>query len=152
MNSLDIAKHLHFTQMECGFEDTIPTADEIFASQKLFKVSKASDISYFNELHTYETLDFHDDYDEITYEEEIIDDEYSSDEDENIDDYDENQYSEIQNNFRLKEMQWTVGWGDEHPNKRIASINRRLRKFKYMYYITRFRQYIHMNGTRSEKR
>jgi hypothetical protein len=44
-----------------------------------------------------------------------------------------------------------VEWADQHPNKRIASIKRRFRKVKYMYYITRFRQYIQMNGTRSEK-
>ncbi|CAF2732337.1 unnamed protein product, partial [Rotaria sp. Silwood2] len=85
--------------MKCGFEDTIPTADETFASQQLFKILKAFDNSYFNELHAYQTLDFHDEYDEITDEEESTDDEHSSDEEEGIDDYDENQSSEIQNNF-----------------------------------------------------
>jgi len=34
MNLLNIAKYLlHLAQMEFGFEDTIPNADEIFASQ-----------------------------------------------------------------------------------------------------------------------
>jgi predicted transcriptional regulator len=143
--------------MEFGFEDSITTADEIFASQQLFTILKAFDNSYFNELHAYQTLDFHDEYDEITDEEESTgdgqssDDEESTDEEENIDDYDENQSSEIQNNFTLEEMQRIVEWVDQHPNKRIASIKRRFRKVKYMYYITRFRQYIQMNGTRSEK-
>ncbi|CAF4208757.1 unnamed protein product [Rotaria sp. Silwood2] len=94
--------------MKCGFEDTIPTADETFASQQLFKILKAFDNSYFNELHAYQTLDFHDEYDEITDEEESTDDEHSSDEEEGIDDYDENQSSEIQNNFTLEAVLDTI--------------------------------------------
>ncbi len=52
--------------MEFGFEDTIPNADEVFASQQLFKILKTFEDSYFNELHTYQTLDFHYEYDEMT--------------------------------------------------------------------------------------
>jgi hypothetical protein len=67
MNLVNIAKHLlHLTQMEFGFEDTIPNADEVFASQQLFKILKTFEDSYFNELHTYQTLDFHYEYDEMT--------------------------------------------------------------------------------------
>jgi hypothetical protein len=85
-------KHLlHLIQIEFCFEDTIPSVDEIFASQQLFKILKTFKNSYFNELYTYQTLDFHDEYDETTNEEESTDDGESSDEEENIDDYDENQ-------------------------------------------------------------
>jgi hypothetical protein len=105
MNLLNIAKHLlHLTQMEFCFEDTIPSADGIFASKQLFKILKTFEDSYFNELDTYATLDFHDEYDETTDEEESTDEGESSDEEENIDDYDENQSSEIQNNFTLEEI------------------------------------------------
>ncbi len=67
MNLVNIAKHLlHLAQTEFGFEDTIPNADEVFASQQLFKLLKTFENSYFNELHSYQTLDFHDEYDEMT--------------------------------------------------------------------------------------
>ena len=71
---LNIAKHLlHLTQIEFGFEDTKPTADEIFASQQFFKILKTFQDSYFNELHSYQTLDFHDEYDAMTDDEDIDD-------------------------------------------------------------------------------
>lgn len=152
MNLVNIAKHLlHLTQMEFGFEDTTPNADEVFASQQLFKILKTFEDSYFNELHTYQTLDFHDEYDEMTDEEESTDEDESNDEEENIADYDENQSLEIRNNFTLEEMQEIVEWVDQHPNYKLASIKQRFRKVKYMYYITRFREYIQTNGTRLEK-
>jgi len=67
MNLVNIAKHLlHLGQMEFGFEDSTITADEIFASQQLFQILKTFKDSYFNELNTYPTLDFHDEYDETT--------------------------------------------------------------------------------------
>ena len=137
--------------MEFGFEDIIPSADEIFASQQLFKILKTFKDSDFNELHTYQTRDFHAEYDEITEKEESTDDEESNDEQENIDDYDENQSLEIRNNFTLEEMQTIVEWVDQHPNYKLASIKQRFQKVKYMYYITRFREYIRTNGTRLEK-
>ena len=98
MNLLNIAKHLlYLTQMEFAFEDTKPSADEIFASQQLFKILKTFKDSYFNELHSYQTLDFHDEYDAMTDEEESTDE-------------DENQSSEFQNNFTLEGMQHIVEW------------------------------------------
>jgi hypothetical protein len=48
-------------------------------------------------------------------------------------------------------MQEIVEWVDQHPNYKLASIKCRFRKVKYMYYITRFREYIQKNGTRLEK-
>ena len=64
----------------------------------MVKILKTFKHSYFNELHSYQILDFHDEYDVMTNEEE------STDEEEDIDDYDENQSSEFQNNFTLEEM------------------------------------------------
>jgi hypothetical protein len=69
--------------MEFGFEDTILNADEVFASQQLFKIFKTFEDSYFNELHAYQTLDFHDEYDEMTDEEESTDEDESNDEEVN---------------------------------------------------------------------
>ena len=129
MNLVNIAKHLlHLTQMEFSFEDTIPNADEVFASQQLFKILKTFEDSYFNELHSYQTLDFHGEYDEMTDEEESTDEDESNDEEENIVGYDENQSLEIENNFTLEEMQEIVEWVDQHPNYKLASIKQRFPK------------------------
>ncbi|CAF4492207.1 unnamed protein product [Rotaria sp. Silwood2] len=99
MNFVNIAKHLfHLTQLECCFEDSPTSADEIFASQQLFEILKTFKDDYFHELYTYQSLDFHDEYDETTDEEE------STDEEDNIGDYDENESLEIQTNFTLEEM------------------------------------------------
>lgn len=123
----------------------------------MFEILKAFKDSHFNELHTYESLDFHDEYDETTVEEdnadeeESINEEESTDEEQNIDDYDESQHLDIQNNFTLEEMEDIVAWVDQHPNYKIASIKNRFRKVKHMRYIKRFREYIKTNGTRSEK-
>jgi len=158
MNLVNIAKHLlHLTQMEFHFQNSTTSEDEILASQQLFEILKTFKDSYFNELHTYESLDFHDEYDEMTDEgdsadeEESIDEEEFTDEEHNTDDYDESQYLDIQNNFTLEEMEDIVEWVDQHPNYKIASIKNRFRKVKHMRYIKRFREYIKANGTRSEK-
>ncbi|CAF2535700.1 unnamed protein product [Rotaria sp. Silwood2] len=82
--------------MEFSFKDPITTADEIFASQQLFEILKTLKDSYFNELHTYKSLDFLDEYDEVT------DKEDSADEEESVDDYDENQYLDVENNFYIR--------------------------------------------------
>jgi hypothetical protein len=126
-------------------------ADEIVASQQLFEILKSFKDSCFSELYTDQTLDFHDEYDEMTDEEDSTNEEESTDEEKNIDDYDENQYSDIQNNFTLEEMEDIVEWVDQHPNYKIASIKHQFRKVKYMYYITRFREYIKTNGTKLQK-
>ncbi|CAF3859532.1 unnamed protein product, partial [Rotaria sordida] len=145
MNLINIAKHLlHLTQLEFCSEDSPTSADEIFVSQQLFEILKTFKDGYFHELYTYQSLDFHDEYDEITDEEE-------STNEENIGDYDENESLEIQTNFTLEEMEKIVEWVDEHPNYKFASIKNRFRKVKHMYYIARFREYIKKNGTRLEK-
>jgi hypothetical protein len=151
MNLVNIAKHLHLTQMEFHFENSTTSEDEVLASQQLFEILKTFKDSYFNELHTYQSLDFHDEYDEMTDEGDSTDEEESTDEEQNIDDYDESQYLNIQNNFTLEEMEDIVEWVDQHPNYKIASIKNRFRKVKDMCYIKRFREYIKANGTRSEK-
>ncbi|CAF4721182.1 unnamed protein product, partial [Rotaria sp. Silwood1] len=115
MNLVNIAKHLlYLTQSEFDCKNSTPNDDEIFASQKLFEILKSFKDSYFNELHSYQSLDFHDEYDETT------DEETSIDEEEKIDDYDENQYLNIRNNFTLEEMENIVEWVDQHPNRKFA--------------------------------
>ncbi|CAF4673608.1 unnamed protein product, partial [Rotaria sp. Silwood2] len=101
------------------------TADEIFASQQLFEILKTFKDSYFNELYTYQSLDFHDKYDEVSDEENRADENESTDEEENIDGYDENQYLNIQNSFTLDEMESIVEWVDQHPNYKFVSIKQR---------------------------
>ncbi|CAF4123095.1 unnamed protein product [Rotaria sordida] len=83
MNLLNIAKHLlYLAQTEYGARNsTTATTDEIFPAERLFEVLKSFKDSYFSELHTYDTLEFDDEYDEITDEEE---------DDNEVDDYDEN--------------------------------------------------------------
>ncbi|CAF3473549.1 unnamed protein product, partial [Rotaria sp. Silwood2] len=135
----------------CVLLSSVTNADEIFASQQLFEILKTFIDSCFNELHTYQSLNFPDDYDEVTDEEDSADEKESIDEEEHIDDYDENQYLGIQNNFTLEEMENIVEWVDQHPTYKFASIRQRFRKVKYMHYITRYREYIKTNGTRLEK-
>ncbi|CAF1323221.1 unnamed protein product [Didymodactylos carnosus] len=131
MNLVNIAKHLlHLTKMEFGSEDSTTSADEIFASQQLFEILKSFKDSCFSESYTDQTLDFHDEYDEIMDEEDITDEEESNDEEENIVDYDENQSSDIQDNFTLEEMEDIVEWVDQHPNYKIATIKHYFRKVK----------------------
>jgi hypothetical protein len=48
-------------------------------------------------------------------------------------------------------MEDIMEWVDQHPNYKIATIKHYFRRIKYMYYITRFREYIKMNGTRLDK-
>ncbi|CAF1102379.1 unnamed protein product [Didymodactylos carnosus] len=152
MNLVNIAKHLlYLTQSEFDFKYSTPSDDEIYASQQLFKILKSFKDSYFNELYTYESLDFNDEYDKTTDEEDTTDEEESSDEEENITDYDDNQYSNIRNHFTLEEMEKIVEWADQHPNCKLATIAHRFRKVKSMNYIPRFREYINKNGTRLEK-
>jgi hypothetical protein len=51
MNLLNIAKHLlHLAQTEYGYENSVITADEIFASKQLFEILKSFKDSYFSEL------------------------------------------------------------------------------------------------------
>jgi hypothetical protein len=80
------------------------------ASQQLCGCLKTFKDSYFNELHTYQTFDFHDGYDEMTDAGDSTDEKESTDEEQNIDDYDENQYLDIQNNFTFGEMEDIVEW------------------------------------------
>ncbi|CAF4842507.1 unnamed protein product, partial [Rotaria sp. Silwood2] len=91
MNLSKIAKHLQYlTKNEYGYENSATTTDEIFAAERLFEVLKSFKSSYFNELNTYDTLEFDDEYDEMT------DDEENDDE---IDDCNENVHSDIKNRF-----------------------------------------------------
>jgi len=142
MNLLNIAKHLLYLA-ETGYtsENSATTADEIFAAERLFEILKSFKDSYFNELYSYDTLEFEDEFDEMT-------DEEDGDE---IDDYNENEYSDLKSSFTLEEMEKIIEWVDQHLNAGFATISCRFRKVKYMHYIPRFRQYIENNGTRLEK-
>ena len=67
MNLINIAKDLlYLTQMEFHFENSTTGGDEILASQQLLEILKTLKDSYFNELHTYQPLDYCDKYDEVT--------------------------------------------------------------------------------------
>ncbi|CAF0972109.1 unnamed protein product [Rotaria sordida] len=139
MNLLNIAKHLlHLAQTEFGSGNFATTTDESFAAEQLFKVLKSFKDSYFSELYTYDSLEFEDEYAEM------IDEEESDDE---MDDYDENNHSGLQNCFTLEEMENIIVWIDQHPNARLATISHYFKKIKSMTYIERFRKYIENNGT-----
>ena len=142
MKLLNVAKYLlHLAQSEYGSGNSATTADEIFVAERLFEVLKSFKDSYFNELYTYDTLEFDDEYDEIT-------DEENDNED---DDYNENDQPDLKNHFTLEEMEMIIEWIDQHPNARFSTISNRFRKIKSMNYITRFREYIANNGTKYEK-
>ncbi|CAF1397795.1 unnamed protein product [Rotaria sp. Silwood1] len=140
MNLLNITKHLfHLAQTEYGFENSTTTTDEIFTAERLFEVLKSFKDSYFNELYTYDTLEFEDEYDEIT------------DEKESDDEIDENDQFYLKKRFTPEEMENIIEWVDQHPNARFATISNQFRKIKHRNYITRFREYIENDGTRLEK-
>ncbi|CAF4331005.1 unnamed protein product, partial [Rotaria sordida] len=138
------------------------TTGEIFIAERLFEVLKSFKDSYFSELYIYDSLEFEDEYDETTEEEdsndettgeednsgETIDEAKSDDE---MDDYNENEHSDLRNRFTLDEMKKIIEWVDQHPNVRFATLSHRFKKVKHRNYITRFREYIENNGTRIEK-
>ncbi len=80
------------TQNKYESENLATTADEIFTAKRLFEVLNSFKDSYFSELYTYDVLDFADEYDEITDKEES---------DDNINDYNKNEHSGVQNQFIL---------------------------------------------------
>jgi len=96
----------------------------------------------------YQTLDFDDEYDEITDEEESTDEGETIDD---TDDFDENEQRNIYNYFTLEEMEAIIEWVDQNPNYKFATIKHRFQKVKQSYYISRFREYIKKNGTRFGK-
>jgi len=157
MNLLNIVKNLlYLTQTEYGYEHSAITTDEIFASKQLFEVLKSFKDSYFSELHSYDTLELADEYDELTDDEESNDKyeettDQGEDSDNEADDYNENEHCDIKNHFTLEEMENIIEWVDEHPNARFATISHRFRKIKSMKYISRFRKYIENTGTKLEK-
>ncbi|CAF1364342.1 unnamed protein product [Rotaria sp. Silwood1] len=111
MNLLNIVKHLfHLAQTEYGFENSTTTIDEIFTAERLFEVLKSFKNSYFNELYTYDTLEFEDEYDEITDEEES--DDKIIDEEESDNEIDENDQFYLKNHFTLEEMENIIEWVD----------------------------------------
>ncbi|CAF1096711.1 unnamed protein product [Rotaria sordida] len=74
MNLLNIAKHLvYLTQIEDEYKHSPITTDEICASKQLFELLKSFKDSYSSEIHTYDTLELADEYDELTDDEETDD-------------------------------------------------------------------------------
>ncbi|CAF3352789.1 unnamed protein product [Rotaria socialis] len=143
MNALNIAKHLlYLTQTEYGSENYATTVDEIFTVERLFEVLKSFKDSYISELYTYDPLEYEDEHDDMTDEEET---------DDEIDDYNENEYSDIKDHFTLEEMENIIECVDQHSNARFATISHRFMKINSINYITRFTKYIEKNGTRLEK-
>ncbi|CAF2909990.1 unnamed protein product [Rotaria sp. Silwood2] len=123
MNLVNITKHLlYLTKTEFGSANSVTSADEFFAAQQLFEVLKAFKDSYFSEFHTYETLEFDDEYDEITDEEESDDESDTYDENDETDDYDKNQQIDIRSHFTLEEMKNIIEWIDQHPHYSFSGI------------------------------
>ncbi|CAF1264499.1 unnamed protein product [Rotaria magnacalcarata] len=133
---------LYLTEREFSDENSGTSADEIAASEQLFEVLKSFKDSHFSVLDVYQTLDFGDEYDETTDEEETIDD---------TDDLNENQRRNIHNHFTLEEMEEIIEWVDQHPNYKFSTIIHKFQKVKYPIYISTFREYIRNNGTIFEK-
>ena len=114
MNLLNIAKHLlYLAETEYTSDNSATTADEIFAAEQLLEILKSFKDSYFNELYSYDTLEFEDEFDEMT-------DEEDGDE---TDDYNENEYSDLKSSFTLEEMKKIMEWVDQHPNAGFATIS-----------------------------
>ena len=93
-------------------------------------------------MYSYETLDFNDEFDDLS------DEEGSNSEDE---DYDKNQHLGISSTFPVEEMENIIEWVDEYSSYRFSTIQHRFRKIKSINYISMLRQYIERNGTMFEK-
>ena len=146
MNLVNITEHLHhLAREEYGLSNATTSDIEIRAARQLFQVLKTFENSHFNELYTYQSLEFSDEFDEN------FDSEESSDEKSENSDDDETEDAEIRSNFTLEEMKSVVDWVDEHPNYSSSTIFHRFRKLRSIKYIQRFREYIERNGTRIEK-
>ena len=141
---MNIVQHLlDLTKAEFDSEaEATPATDEIFASQQLFEIFKAFKNSYFGELHSFHSLEFANEYDDI------IDEEQSNDESDN---FEEDQDPDIGNHFTLEDMENIIEWVDQHPNYTVASILNRFRKIKSMPYIERFRKYTSQHGSKHKK-
>ena len=97
MSLVNVANYLvHLAENNFGSANDITTSDKIFAAQQLFEILKSYRSSCFNELYSYETLDFSDEFDDLS------DEERSNFEDEN---YDKNQHLEISSNFMVEEKE-----------------------------------------------
>lgn len=79
----------------------------------------------------YAILEFDDEHEEMTDTEESDDD---------IENYNKNEHSDVQNQFTLEEIKNIIEWIDQHPNSKFKTISNRFRKGKPIKYITRFRQ------------
>jgi len=146
MNLVNITKHLYqLAQKEYGLPNETTSDVEMHAAEQLFHVLKAFENSHFNELSTYQSLDFDDEFDENPDSEESNDENETSFEDDEIED------TEIRRNFTLEEIKKVVDWVEQHPNYSSSTILHRFRKIRSMHYIPRFREYIEKNGTRIEK-
>ena len=122
---MNIVEHsLGSTKAEFGFEaKTTLISDEIFASQQLFEILRTLKDSYVSELHSYHSLEFTDEYDDM------VDEEQSNDE---SDDSEENQDPDIRNHFTFEDLENIVEWVNQRPNYTIASISNRFQKIKFM--------------------
>ncbi|CAF2087115.1 unnamed protein product [Rotaria magnacalcarata] len=124
MNLFNVANHLlNLTQTECESENSATSTEEIFLAEWLFEVPKSFKGSYFCELYNYDSLDFDNECDEMTEDEESDNDKV---------DYDENEHSDIKDHFTLEEMENIIECVDEHPNTKSATISSRFKKVKYM--------------------
>ncbi|CAF3310185.1 unnamed protein product [Rotaria sp. Silwood2] len=139
MNLLNIAKHLlYLAETEYTPENSATTTDEVLAAERLFEVLKSFKDSYFNEMYSYDTLEFEEEFDEIADEDknddevadEESDDEMTGDEenDNEFDDYNEKEHSYIRNRFTLEEMENIIEWVDQHSNARFSTISHRFKK------------------------
>ena len=71
MNSVNVAEYLlYLTENNFTSADDVTSSNEIFAAQRLFQILKSYRSSSFNELYGYETLDFNDEFDALSDEEE----------------------------------------------------------------------------------
>ena len=71
--------------------------------------------------------------------------------DDDIDNYNKNEPSGIQNKFTSEEIKSIVEWVDQHSKVRFATISNRFRKIKSTKYITMFGENIENNRTRLGK-
>ena len=124
MNLVNITEHLyHLAQQKYGLSNATTSENKTLVARQLFQVLKTFGNSCFNELYTYQSLEFNDEFDEHHESDESNDENYDDDQPED---------TEIQPNFTLEEMKNVVDWVDEHPNYSSSTILHRFRKLRSM--------------------
>ena len=116
INVSNIVKRLYLAPIQYESENSATITDEILTAELFFKVLKSFKDSDFSELYSYDTLEFDDEYEEMSNIEESDDD---------TGDYKENENSNICSQCTFEEMKNIIEWIDWRSDAKFSTISNR---------------------------